>query len=200
MIFFWPPLAWFLQLFSSAFYSPRHSRYLSTHQPLTAESSLSEGISVAYCHCPHYWQVALPVSKSEGLLSLLRLSLLPQASCYFQDCGSSISLSLEITTQTQQLWSSHCVLPGGRYNKETVVESCHEEGSRDAIRQWHELSNQGNMWRIQRGKLKGVARFSVLLRMLRKCHFAASKWQSVFPNFNISCPFISVFLFNAKFH
>lgn len=38
--------------------------------------------------------LSLPVSKSEGPLSLLRLSLLPQASCYVQDCGSSVSLPL----------------------------------------------------------------------------------------------------------
>lgn len=97
---------------------------------------------------------SLPVSKS---LSLLRLSLPSQASCYFQDYSSSISLSPEIT-QTQQLWRNHCV-SGGSYNKQNVVESCHEEGGRGVIRWWHELSNQGNMWRTQRHKTKGGGQF-----------------------------------------
>lgn len=89
-----PPWPGFSSFFSGAFYSPRQSRYLSARQPLTAESSLSEGITVASSHCPHYWQVTLSsclqawrafvpakaFSPASSLLLLSRLWLLRQPS------------------------------------------------------------------------------------------------------------------------
>lgn len=156
MIFFWPPWPGF-----SSFFFPVFSILLGI--PVTLQHTNHWQQSLVYLKGFLWLPVtvlitdrwfSLPVSKS---LSLLRLSLASQASCYFQDCGSSISLSPEIT-QTQQLWSIHCV-PGGSYNKQNVVGSCHEAGSRDVIRQWHELSKQGNMWRTQRHKTKGGGQF-----------------------------------------
>lgn len=154
------------------------------------ESSSSEGISLASCLCPHYFQVWLsllnwmaegpffPAESFSPTSSLLLLSgpwLLHYPSSHPRE-----------TTQTQQLLSNLPV-PGDRYRKENGLESCQERkehrpnctdwAARDLCDKHRESQTKG------RCQLFGTYFFrgweNVTLHSL----------MMILPNFKINCPF-----------